>query len=130
MNTLPQATYPLEYIAVFDFQLTTKEGPVFVFMAVDAFSQFAFHLNVERDKRPETILKNIYFLIEQEEFARHLEKEFTLVLSEYEEFSDRIEAIIKPVKGKVLFNRSFNNYLSNPILKSMRDSLVHQKKKP
>lgn len=103
------------------------EGPGFVFIAVDAFSQFAFHLGVERDDNPRTILKNVYFLMEQPDFVKHIDKGFTLVLDEHEELTDEITAILKPVKGKLLFNKVFNHYLSNPVLKSLGDSLSKKK---
>lgn len=103
------------------------EGPCFVFVAVDAFSQFAFNLGVERDENPKTILKNIYFLIEQPDFVKHIDLGFTLVLGEHEELTNEINAILKPVKGKLMFNKGFNSYLSNPVLKSFRDSLFRDK---
>ena len=122
MKTHPKATRQLEYVAFCDFELSTMEGPAHVFIAVDAYSQFAFSLGIERDKSPETVLKNIYFLMENEDFVPHIENGFTLVMREYEELSDEINAIIKPVKGKLLFSKSFNSQLSNYVLKSFRNS--------
>ncbi len=119
----PKATRQLEYVAFFHFQVSTKEGPCFIFVAVDAFSQFAFNLGVERDESPKSVLKNIYFLMEQPDFVKCIDLGFTLVLGEYEELSDQIKAILKPVHGKLLFNKEFNRYLSNPVLKNFRDSL-------
>ncbi len=125
----PKAKRVLEYVALFHFQVSTMEGPGFVFIAVDAFSQFAFSLGVERDESPRAILKNIYFLIEQPEFVKHIDMGFTLVMGEHEELSDEISAILKPVKGKLLFSKGFNSYLSNPVLKSIRDSMAKGKQK-
>jgi hypothetical protein len=124
----PKAKRPLEYVALFHFQMSTMEGPCFVFVAVDAFSQFAFSLGVERDESPKSILKNIYFLMEQPDFVKYIDLGFTLVLGEHEELSDEINAILKPVKGKLLFSKGFNSYLSNPVLKSFRDSLSRSRK--
>ena len=121
--SFPKATRPLEYVAFFDFQVSTKEGPCFIFVAVDAFTQFAFSLGVERDESAKAILKNIYFLTEQPDFVQYNDVGFTLVLAEHEELSDEIKAILKPVNGKLLFSKEFNSYLSNPVLKSFRDSL-------
>jgi hypothetical protein len=128
-QSFPKAKRQLEYVAFFDFQLSTMEGPAYVFIAVDAFSQFAFMLDVERDKSPKSVLKNIYFLMENRDFVQYLNKgwDFTLVLEEYEELLEEIENIIKPVNGKILFNKSFNNYLANPVLKSFRDSVIRKK---
>ena len=125
MNTFPKAKRQLEYVAFFDFELPTKEGPAHVFIAVDAYSEFAFMLGVEPEKNSKTVLKNIYFLMENEDFAKYLNKgwDFTLVLNQYEELSEEIENILRPVNGKLLFSKSFNNYLSNPVLKSFVNSL-------
>lgn len=120
----PEAKRPLEYVAFFHFQVSTKEGPCFVFVAVDAFTQFAFNLGVERDESPTSILKNIYFLMEQPDFVRYMDLGFTLVLGEHEELSEKIHAILKPVKGELLFSKGFNSYLANPLLKSFRDSML------
>ena len=123
----PKAKRPLEYVALFHFKMSTLEGPCFVFVAVDAFSQFAFSLGIERDESPRTILKNIYFLMEQPDFVKYIDLGFTLVLGEHEELSEEINTILKPVKGKLLFSEGFNSYLSNPVLKSFRDSLSGRK---
>ena len=123
----PKAKRPLEYVAFFHFQMSTMEGPGFVFLAVDAFSQFAFSLGVERDKNPDTILKSIYFLMEQPDIVKYIDLGFTLVLEEHEELSDEINAILKPVKGKLLFSKGFNNHLSNPVLKSFKNSLFRRR---
>jgi hypothetical protein len=125
-NDFPTAKRPLEYVAFFHFKLSTAEGPAYVFLAVDAFTEFAYSLGIERDENPETVLKNIYFLTENEDFVRHADNGFTIVLEEHENLSPRIEAIIKPMKGKVLFSKGFNNYLSNPVLKSIRDSMMKE----
>jgi len=121
-SSFPVATRELEYVAFFHFQVSTKEGPGHVFVAVDAFSQFAFGLGVEPDEKPETILKNIYFLMEDPEFVKHIDNGFTLVMGEHEDLADRIKGILKPVKGKLLFSKGYNSYLSNPVLLSFRDS--------
>jgi len=119
----PKAKRPLEYVALFHFQVSTMEGPGFVFVAVDAFGQFAFSLGVERDESPKTILKSIYFLMEHPKFVKYIDLGFTLVLGEHEELSEQIQAILNPVKGRLLFSKGFNSYLSNPVLKSFRDSM-------
>ncbi|CAN5382819.1 hypothetical protein BH09BAC3_BH09BAC3_13940 [soil metagenome] len=125
----PEAKRPLEYVALFHFQVSTMEGPGFVFVAVDAFTQFAFSLGVERDESRSAVLKNIYFLMEQPDFVKYIDGEFTLVLGEHEELSDEIRAILKPVKGKLLFNKGFNSYLASPVLKSVRESMFKDMQK-
>jgi hypothetical protein len=119
----PKATRPLEYVAFFSFEVATKEGNGHVFLAVDAYLDFVFQLGVERDRKPETVLKNIYFLIEHPDFTKHSGNGFTLVLEEFQELSTRIEAIIEPSQGKLLFNKGYNNTIANPVLFSFRNIL-------
>lgn len=119
-----KATRPLEYVAFFTFEVSTKEGIGHVFLAVDAYLDFAFTLGVERDRKPETVLKNVYSLVEHPDFSKHLGKGFTLVLEEFQELSARIEAIIKPEQGKLVFNKAYNNRLANPVLRSLRERML------
>lgn len=127
-STFPIAQRQIEYVAFFHFSVPTKEGLGYIFIAVDAFSQYAFNLGVERELSPETILKNIYFLAEHPDFTKHLDKGFTLVMGEHQDLSNRISAILKPVGGQLLFDKEFNDYLSNPVLKSFKDSFYKQRK--
>jgi hypothetical protein len=124
-NTFPVATRELEYIAFFTFQMNTMEGPAHVFIAVDAYSEFAFMLGVERDKSVVSVLKNIYILMEHDDFEQYLNSglDFTLVLEEFDELAEKIEAILKPAKGKLLFNKSFNKLIAYPFLQSLNNSL-------
>ena len=123
-----KATRPLEHVAFFCFKINTGEGSGFVFLAVDAFLDYAFQLGVERDKKPETILKNIYFLMEHPDFVKHLGQGFTLVLEEFQELAPKIESIIAPEQGKILFNKSYNNLIANPVLLSFRELRKQQQR--
>lgn len=104
-----------EYVAFFTVQIPTMEGPGFVFLGCDAYSEFGFHTGVEEDDSPANILKHIHLLTEDEKFVIHRDKGFTLVLDRYEELSERIEGIIKPVNGQLLFNKSFHNQITKPM---------------
>ena len=99
------------------------DGPVHLFFAVDAFSGYAFNIGVEPELNAESVLKNIYLMCEIPEFREQNKGGFTLVLDEFEELKERIEAVIKPENGKVLFNKSYNNFLTNPLLISMNQHL-------
>jgi len=118
-----KATRPLEYVAFFSFEISTQEGNCHVFMACDAYLDFVFNLGIEPDKQPETVLKNIYFLLEHPDFVKHLGHGFTLVLEEFQELTPRITRIIDTENGKVLFNKAFNNAISNPVLLSIQNSM-------
>jgi len=54
-------------------------------------------------------------LTEDKKFIVHRDKGFTLVLNRIEELSERIEDIIKPVNGRLLFNNKFHNQITKPI---------------
>ena len=114
----PVATRQLEYVAFFVLKIPTLEGTGHAYLACDAFSEYALYTGVELDDNPDTILKHIYLLTEDSEFTRHINKGFTLVLNDYEELSDRINAIINPVKGKLLFDKAFNNQIAEPVRNS------------
>ena len=114
IKTIFKASRPGEYVAFFTIQIPTMEGPGFVFLGCDAYSEFGFHTGVEGDESPANILKHIYLLTEDEKFVIHRDKGFTLVLDRYEELSDRIEGIIKPVNGRLLFNKNFTTKLRSP----------------
>lgn len=58
-------------------------------------------------------------LTEHKEFVRQNKAGFTLVFEDNEDLSERIASIIKSVNGKVIFNKTYNNYISNPVLLSM-----------
>jgi hypothetical protein len=122
-NASPTATRPLEYVAFFCLQVRTQEGVGHVFMAVDAYLDRAFSLGVERDKNPESVLKNIYHLTEHPDFTQYLGNGFTLVLEEFEEISPRINAIISPLGGRLLFNKSYNNVIANPVIIHLLESM-------
>lgn len=117
---------PLEYVAFFTIEVRTGEGNAHIFLAVDAYLDFVFNLNVERDKSPATVLKNIYQLIEHPDFSKHLGSGFTLVLEEFQELAPRIESIIKPSDGKIIFDKPYNNMLANPVLLHMREMMKRQ----
>jgi len=120
MGKILQAKYNLEYVAFLHLQMNTMmNGPVHLFFAVDAFSGYAFKLGAEPELNAESVLKNIYLMCEIPEFREHNTVGFTLVLDEFEELKDRIEAVIRPDNGWVLFNKTYNNFITNPLLISM-----------
>jgi hypothetical protein len=119
----PIARRPLEYIAFFDLEIRTRTGPAFIFMAYDPYLDYIFRLSVEAERSPETVLKNIYFLLEDPAFEQHNHKGFTIILDQYQELEERILRIITPENGTVLYDQAFNKYLSGPVLESMLANL-------
>lgn len=125
---LPTATRPAEYVGFTVLQMNTiQDGPCYVFMAIDAFTKFAFHLGVDRNDHPETVLKYIYQFTENHDFKKMRDGEFTIVFENYQELAEQINSIIKGVHGKAIFNKSYNNYISNPVLHGLRKFLENDK---
>ncbi len=119
MGQILKANYPLEYVAFLNVKVRTQEGLAYMFMAVDSYSGYLFNLEIERDENPETVLKNIYLLTEHKEFSDKNKKGFTLVFEDNENLAPQIETIIKSLNGKVMFNKTYNNFISNPVLYSL-----------
>ena len=116
---LLKASRPGEYVAFFTVEVPTMEGPAFVYMGCDAYSEFAFNAGVESDESPENIIKHVYLLTEDKEFVRHRDKGFTLVLEKYEELSDRLKGIIKSVNGRLLYDKKFHDRITKPVRESL-----------
>ena len=123
-NINPKATRPCEYVAFFTMEIPTQEGPAFVYLACDSLSQYCFNTGVEKDESPENILKHIYLLTEHDVFLAHREKGFTIVLSRFEELSDRIEPMIKSVNGRLLYNKKFHSQIARPVRSSFKKLLL------
>jgi hypothetical protein len=116
MGGILEATHPLEYVAFVKVKVKTHLGFIYLYTAVDALTNKAFQIGVEKDDDPQTILKGVYMLTENEAFANLNVEGFTLVFEDNEELKEQIEVIIRLVNGKVIFNKTYNQYLSNPLL--------------
>lgn len=123
----PKATRPLEYVAFLHLKMRVSNGFVFAFFAVDAFTGYAFSLDIEKEFTPEMVLKNIYFLCENPDFKEMNTNGFTLVMEDSEELSERIQAIIRPENGRLMYNKAFNNVISNPFLIGMSKYMLGKK---
>lgn len=128
MVNLLKANRPGEYVAFFTIEVPTKEGPAFIYLGCDAYSEFAFNTGVEKDENPENIIKHVYLLTEDEAFIQHRDKGFTLVFDRFEELSERIEGIIKPVNGRLIYDKKFHNQIAKPVLENLRKSTKSKKK--
>jgi hypothetical protein len=53
--------------------------------------------------------------MENKDFVRHMDKGFTLVFDRWEELSERLETVVKPVNGKVMFNKKFHQKSAEPL---------------
>lgn len=113
------ATRPGEYLALFIFKLPTMEGIGHAFITCDAYSEYAIYTGVEKDQDPATVLRNVYLLMENKEFVKYRDKGFTLVLEEFEELSEKIEQIIKPLNGKLLYDKALHSRIALPVRENL-----------
>lgn len=112
-------TRQLEYVCFFPASIPTVEEDTYVFVAIDSFSKFTFNTGFENTDSPENVLKHIYLLTEHPDFIIHMNNGFTLVLHKYKELEQRINSIINPMKGKVVFDPEYVNKMMMPVLKDM-----------
>lgn len=127
MGKILKAERELEYVAFLNVKLNTKEGFAYMFVAIDAYTGLAMSLGVERDESPESVLKNVYLLTEHKDFKSHNNQGFTLVFEDNETLAERIEAIVKSEGGKVIYNKTYNNFIANPFLLAMSKHLKKSK---
>jgi hypothetical protein len=119
----PVPQRPMEFVAVILIILPTLEGPAYLFMAYDPFRDKIFNQQVEADDGPESLLKFIYFLAEDPLFPTEITEGFTLVLNKYEHLADRMQRIITPLDGNLLFDAAFHNQLTQPVLEHFQQFL-------
>ena len=122
-NVFPKITRPGEYVAFLNLKVPTMEGPAYVFLACDGFSEFAFNICTEPDESPESIIKAVYLLTENKDFARHRDQGFTLVFSRFEELSERLDLVVRTFNGKLMFNKNFHKKIAEPLVLAMNQYL-------
>ena len=126
---LPKISRPGEYVAFLNFYVPTKEGPAYIFMGCDGFSEFGFNICVESDESPASIIKAVYLLTENKDFVPKMDKGFTLVFDRWNELSERIEAVVKPVNGKILFSKNFHKKIAAPLVLSFSQFAMKRPKR-
>ncbi|MBK7691923.1 MAG: hypothetical protein IPJ31_12695 [Bacteroidetes bacterium] len=117
-DLFPVISRPGEYVAFLNFTVPTLEGEAFIYLGCDGYSEFGFNICVEPNESPESVIKAVYLLTENKDFVKHMDKGFTLVFDRFEELSERIEKIVKPVNGKVMFNNNFHQKIAAPLVSS------------
>lgn len=125
------ATRPLEYVCFFPIELETKaDGNVYMYVAVDAYSDFAFMMGTERDTKKETVLGAVRKLINDKDFAKQKHNGFTLVFHKFEELRNDIEKIITPDHGRMIV-KDDEDFLSvmQPFLESFYSNMAENLKR-
>lgn len=125
MKSPDQITRTGECIALSRLKFQTRQGPAYVFVAVDAFSGYGYNLGAEMSDDPALTIRFIYELTEHEHFLEHFDaaEGFTLVLEEFEDQAERIRKVISGLKGELVFNRALNNVIMQPLLMSIAQQM-------
>ena len=122
-DIFPKPSRPLEYVAFLNFKVPTLEGPAYVFMGCDGYSEFGFSICVEPDETDVSIIKAVYLLTENKDFVNQIQRGFTLVFDRFEELAERIEAVVKPLGGKIIFNPKFHQKIAAPVIEGFGEFL-------
>ncbi len=125
-----KATKPLQYVCLFPADMPTqKDGDVFIFMFVDAYSGFAFNPLVEHDREPDTVLKNISALLQTPDFINQNTNGFTIVLHKYDNILAQANELVKPYNGKVIIDAIYVTQIVMPVLQHMFSHMAKSIKK-
>lgn len=128
MEQLLLATRPYEYIAFVCIKLNTRQGPAYLFAAIEAQLGYAFNLGVSPELTDNTILQKVYEFTEHPEFTERIEgKPFTLVFENNAHLFESIQNILRYHNGEPLLNKTYNHFISNPFVEDMQKRLGGRK---
>ena len=99
------------------------EGPAYLYLACDAYSEYGFQLCVKPDDGANSLFVAVFELLEHEDFKKHSGEGFTLVFEHYEELEDSLSRLVASKGGKVIFNAAFNERITRPMRNSLIDFL-------
>jgi len=102
-----KAGRPFEYVCFIPIEFPTEIGNVYMFMAVDFFTNHSIHAGTEKDGSSRSMLKHLKLLMTHKDFIRQLGTGFTIVLDKYPEIAEKIKEIITPFGGKLIYNDTF-----------------------
>ncbi len=83
---------------------TLRSWVIFMYYALDDYSQFLIDLGFADNISDDTILHHIKKLMKHKDFKSSPKKPFTLMSSCGQDIEDKIIALIKPHKGKLIIN--------------------------
>lgn len=87
---IPQASRPRELIYFTSIELSTvQDGIIRMFLIMDGYSEFIFHVGAERGDDMEYVLKQVQQLINNKDFNRYSNQPFILAMSDYEEYKTK-----------------------------------------
>ena len=108
MGSIRKATRPNEVVCIIAIELNTiKDGKGYMFVIMDAYSEFIFHAGVERGDGLEHVTNQIRQFLSNKDFSKHKSQPFTLVMSGFEEYRKEIEKIIEPHNGTMVVDGAY-----------------------
>ena len=123
MDHIPTPTKPREVLCFFATDMPTKQGDAYVFLIIDVFSKYMFLTGVEPKNDLDTMLKHIKLLMNDSVFKQHKNQPFTLVFHKYEQYREKINALLKPYGGTMAINDPYLTVQMMPALEEMYKSL-------
>lgn len=117
-----KATRPLEYVCLFQMDFPTKDdGDVFVFFAVDAFSQLVFNTGIEKNRNNPNVIKHTGLLLKDKKFKEGLarNKSFTLVFHKFEDILPELNSLVETVGGKAIIDDAYVTQIMTPVMHSL-----------
>jgi hypothetical protein len=104
----------LTYLAA--IPMPTSEGQVFLYMAIDHYSEFVMDLGFEEVLNEEMLIQKIKQLLQDPNFKKHTQKMFTIMLPVGEEIEQEINQLIKP-KGNIIFDEKATLKVADTLVK-------------
>lgn len=125
MMQIPQASRPRELIYFTSIELSTvQDGIIRMFLIMDGYSEFIFHVGAERGDDMEYVLKQVQQLINNKDFNRYSNQPFILAMSDYEEYREQIESLIHPIGGTMLVDEDYVMSRMAPVIENFLASVT------
>jgi|GEM_PF-744967 hypothetical protein len=119
-----EATRPGEYVCFYPCSIPTeRDGDVFAYVFVDAFSDFVIMTGIEKNDSDKNILKHMRMLLEDERFAFQ-NGPFTVVMHKYYHLTKAINVLFEPFGGKVIINDHYVTDIVAPVMESLFEKLA------
>ncbi|GAL86400.1 phage protein [Sporocytophaga myxococcoides] len=115
---------PLEYVCFFPVNIPTGEGEAYWFASVDVYSKVIFSTGAELGLNKQIVLKHLSLLMNEDNFKKHRDKGFTLIIHKDYGYLKEMTDIIAPYKGKLMISDALVTKEMVPVMehifKSMR----------
>jgi len=118
------ATKPMQLVCLYPLEMTTLEGDAYVYMFIDAFSDFLMVTGIEKKEGDPDILKHIALLTQNKDFSAHSCKPFLIVLHKYAGLLPAINALLAPLGGGATVSDETVAYYMAPALEAFYKNMA------